>query len=235
MSNERIDQRIEILQGYGGRLKFQCRVDGEAVEPDDSPSIHVHEPNGNLLLTINSNEYSASGDGWYETGVILDDQPLGDHWSFVVLFTYQNEEYQDRTYFDIVRLILRCPVHTDDLIDVYPNLTQHLQALEIPDCVQFIRRAWSKLLDRIRSTGVRPSRITEKERLINPTIELALAFTCQALAREAEDIWDMRSRKHFKDYDTSVAGLGELDHDSNDDGIVDVGEAANVSKRKFTV
>lgn len=218
---EGIDQRAEVLQDAAAdSLVFYPKHDGA---PDAAPSsafVTVVDPSGRELVprtaaTITGSKLSFT-QAWPKATYPLDEEYIA-LWEWTV----GGIVYSDRQYFDVVKNKLPCLIDTSDLQEVYPNLLNQLKAIGEQDASKFIRRAWSELLDAIRSSGRRPSLITDKVRLINPAVHLALSFTCNALAREAMDIWSSRAKAHSKRWNELFGQLGELRYDATEDGVTD--------------
>lgn len=235
---EGIDQRPEILYGAAAdSLVYWPKKDG-AVQAVDALSafVTIFNPSAAQLVarvaaTINGNGSLSYSRAW-DVATYL----LGQDYAVLWEYTSATVAVADRTYFDIVRNKLPCLIDESDLLELYPNLVEHLKAVEpVPDLSKYIRRAWSMMLDRIRSGQNRPSLILDRARLVNPAIHLSLHFACMALARDVDDIWDKRQAGHLKMFETIYAGLGELKYDINEDTVADQEESKRINRRKWTV
>lgn len=234
--NQGLDARAEIQPGgIADTLVYWPRVDGQSVTPI-THSVTIHSPDGGLITMAEISSLAANKlfltKEWTEAQFPLAEDYFA-LWNFAVAGAY----YTDRQYFDVVKNKLPILIEHNDLLDVYPNLESHLRAIpEIGNTTErFIKRAWSKMLDRIRSGGNRPSLILDKARLVNPGIELTLHLVSEALSKVPDDKWETRAKMHKKNYDELFAGLGELKYDRNEDTLADSGETKRLNRRSFTV
>lgn len=231
---EGIDQRPEVLQTSAtDSLVYYPKADGAPAGVITAAFVTIRDPSGaekvaRTAAVIAGAKLSRS-QAWPEGVYALD-----ENYQAIWEWTVGGVTFTDRQYFDVVLNKLPCKVDTSDLEEIYPNILAHLQAIEQPDASRFIRRAWSELLDRIRSAGYRPSLIIDAVRLVNPAVHLSLHYTCNALAREATDIWTVRAKDHRKIFDSLFNGLGKLEYDHDEDGEAE-GVAARTGIRRWGV
>jgi hypothetical protein len=230
-ANEGIDQRAEVAQGLTDSVGYYVKAAGVLPSIGASAFVTILDPGGTekvarTAATITGNLLSLS-QSW--TGYSLEEDFVAV-WEWTVGGIW----FADRQYFDVVKTKLPCLVDTSDLEEFYPNLQNHLKALEEnTDAGKFIRRAWSHLMDRLRSGKNRPSLVLDRARLVNPGIQIALWFASEALTRETDDVWDKRAAKHEKRYEALMAGLGELKYDADEDGLASNNETKRVNRRNF--
>lgn len=232
--NEGIDQRAEVLINTTDSIVYWPKVGGVNVTPT-SGSFEVRSPSGSVLVQTTAFVVGINGQlpisqAWPEATY-----PIGEDYCATVSYIAAGVTYSDRVYFDAVRTKLLCMVSEDDLLDVYPDLDDHLLAVGVTDSQRMIRRGWSHMIDRIRAGGNRPSLILDKARLVNPGIERALQLACESLSKDPADLWDTRAGKHEKRYEEFMKGLGELKYDLNEDAQADRGEQQRVVRRRFFV
>lgn len=234
--NKGFDQKSEILEGHNDTLVMWPRVTAESVIPAVA-SVEILSPTGNILVP----NTAAVVDG--VTGKLSFSQvwgqltyPRDEDYVAVWTFTSAGVQYVERQYFDVVISKLVCPVDTNQLLELYPNIVQHLAAVQVTDASRFIRQAWGTVLDRIRAAGNRPSLIMESIRLAGPTKALAASLVCDALSRDPTDVWWARARNWEAEYNARFSGLGSLKYDVDEDGVHDGDEeTARVARVRFLV
>lgn len=232
-----IDQRNEVLQGAVDSLVYWVKNNG-AAQAIDSASAHVTLMDNTgttkvarALCTISDSGKLSVSKTWDADSWILQEDAIA-LWEWTV----GSIAFSDRQYFDIVKNKLYCPIDTAKLLEVYPDLELHLSGIGETDVTKFIKRAWAKLLVRIRSGHNRPSLILDKHRLVEPALELTLFMVCRALSRNMDDLWWQRKKDHEEDYKHAIASLGEVKYDRNEDGVAEQrGEDKRLNRRKFTV
>lgn len=235
--DEGIDQRSEVTYGAVDSLVFYVKRNGANVAVDaNSGYVTITDPGGTqkvarvAVTTTAATGKLAYSRTWEATSFEL--------WEdFVALFEWQEAAVvkTDRLYFDVVRTKLECLIDERMVLEQYPDAESHLVALGITDAQRFIKRAWSVMLDRIRTGKNRPSLILDRARLVNPGIEAATARMCRALAKETGDIWHERMIHHFKEYNQLIASLGDLKYDKDEDGLAGNGEVKRMNRRIATV
>lgn len=231
-----IDQRAEVLSGASDSLVYWAKADGAPITVDPGTGYVTlldntgSEKVARAACSIASNGKLYVTRTWDVATWLLQEDA-------VALFEWQvaTVPYSDRLYFDVVKNKLLCPIDTSDLLDHYPDLEKHLAAIGETDTKKFIKRAWSTILNRIRSGHNRPSLILDRSRLYDPALELALARCCRALSRKPEDVWGVRKVDHIQDYKAAWAALGELKYDKNEDAVANEGENKRINRRKMTV
>lgn len=241
--NEGIDQRVEVLQSTGeDSLVYWPKANGAAIAPDtvapmapETNFVTVFDPSGvekvaRTAVEIGDDDQLILTQAWP-----IATYPLYEDYSALWEFVSDDVSYADRQYFDVVKNKLPCLIDTSDLQEIYPNIANHLGSLGETDASKMVRRAWSVLLDRIRSGGNRPSLILDRARLVNPGLQLAAHFVCSALSRESDDIWDKRQEQHFKLYKELFAGLGTLKYDRDEDALAANSETKELNRRRFGV
>lgn len=218
--NEGEDRKAEVLSGAGvdSLVYFVKGPDGPQTVDAASAFVTIHDAAGSVKVARTAATISPGGKLSLGQAWPLATFPLAPDYFALWEWQVGGVAAADRQLFDVVKTKLRCPVDSSDLADMYPNLQDHLKAIEVDDASRFVRRAWSQLLDRIEAGGSRPSLILSTHRLINPTLMLALAMTCEALSREPGDVWEGRAVKHLKSYEALFSGLGSLTYDRDEDG-----------------
>lgn len=246
-ADEGIDARAEVIvvntltnnPPINDTLTFYLKGAGKVITPDAATAfVTILDPLGAVLRARGAAVISTGGrltltQQWNESGT-----PAYALWEdYCALWEWQvsGVPFADRQFFDVVRTKLPCLIDTSDLQELLPTITTHLVAIGEVDCTKFIRRAWSEILDRIRSGANRPSLIMDRSRLVNPAVKLAMAKTCFALTRAPADIWDKRKDTFTKEYEVAWAGLGELKYDIDEDGRVADVEKTRVNRKRFSV
>lgn len=232
--NEGIHQRAEVLQGATDSIVYFPKVDGVNVTPS-SANVQVLGPSSQILLpetpvTPGPNGRLTLSQAW----------PLATYYlseDYVAIFTFvaSSISYSERVFFDVVKMKLLCQISHSDLLNTYPDLESHLLSLNETDTAKFIRRAWSEILDRIRSAGNRPSLLLDVRRLTNAAIELSLHYVAQALEKDTGDLWNSRKADHRAGYNREWGQIGTLKYDFNEDGQADRGEETRVARVRFHV
>lgn len=220
--NEGIDSKAEVLSGdVADSLVYWCKQDGAPIVPTPSSAFVTVLDGANAvkvartLATIVGSKLVLSQT--WPTATF----PLAEDYIAVWEFASGGVSYADRTSFDVVRTKLPVLIDTSDLEELYPNLAKHLVSISETDASKFIRRAWSFMLDRVRAGGSRPSLIIDRARLVNPGIQLAACLTMDALCRQPGDVFDLRARRHEKNFEALFQGLGSLSYDKDEDGVAD--------------
>lgn len=239
-----IDQRLEVSQGLVDSLVYFAKANGQPVTVDPATAwVTIIDPGGSSKVARTQTGVVIAANGkitfsqtWTEA--------LYERWedyTMLVEYAVSSVVYSDRVYFDVVKNKLPCLIDVSDLLDYYPDLEEHLKGINPGSdtseatAAKLIKRAWSYLLDRIRSGKNRPSLILDRARLVNPAVAQALHLICDALSKEEGDVWDKRSEKHLKRYDKLVSGLGDLKYDSDEDGLAGEKETKQINRRIFTV
>lgn len=236
--DEGIDQRPEILFGAAAdSLVYYAKKDGAAQSIDaNSAYVTIRDPGGTQKVARTQVGVTISGGALiFAQAWSSSTYELWEDFQAVWEWTVGGVSYTDRQFFDVVRNKLPCLIDESDLLEQYPDAEEHLLSLKITDASRFIKRAWSRVLDRIRSGKNRPSLILDRSRLVNPALELATAFMCRALMKESGDIWAERMKEHFAEYRELVAGLGDLKYDIDQDGLAGEGEVKRINRRLFSV
>lgn len=236
--DEGIDQRAEVLSAGVDSLVYYAKKDGAAVTADPASAfVTIYDPTAGEKVARVAATIAANGKLSYSRTWELATFPYAEDYCALWEWTVGSVAYSDRQYFDVVRNKLPCLIDESDLLELYPNLVEHMKAVDgaTPTLAKFIKRGWSHLLDRIRVGGNRPPLILDRSRLVNPAIHIALHFATAALVREQDDLWDRRQERHMKLYETAVAGLGELRYDHNEDTIAEKEETARPNRRAFNV
>jgi hypothetical protein len=231
-----IDQRPEVVQGATNALVYWAKDNGAPLSVDaDSAFVTLKDNGGTTLLARTAATIAANGKLSISNEWVAATWQLQEDACAVWEWAVSGVQYADRQFFDVVLKRLMCPIDTSDLLDEYPDLEKHLQAIGETDTTKFIKRAWSKILNRIRSGHNRPSLILDTSRLTDPAIEMSLYLACRALIREPDDVWSIRMRDHKEEYKVAIAAVGELKYDRNEDGVAEQGEVKRINRRKFTV
>lgn len=235
--NEGIDQRAEVLIGKADTLTLVVKAGGQLLTGINSAKVTIMEPSGvvivaqvNAVVTGSILSYTRTWDTGDTKKFELWEDFVAE-WEYVTV----NGTYTDRQFFDVVRTKLPCLIDVNNLLDYYPDLIQHLAAIEETDADKFCRRAWSLMLDRIRSGKNRPSLILDRSRLVNPGVQKALELVCNALSRDIGDIWSKRKADHKAEYEALRAGLGELKYDRDEDGLAADTDIKRINRRRFSV
>lgn len=232
-----IDQRAEVAQHatVQDTLEFWPLVDGAPVVPS-AGSLTVYGPGGAVVVaraaaTVGGTSGRMSLTQAWTAGAY----PLDEDYHALWEFTVGSATYMERQYFDVVLAKLSCPVETNDLLEVYPNIDKMLVAVGVSDASRPVKRAWAWVLSKIRGTGLRPSLVLDRSRLHEPTLERALYYACDSLMRQPDDLWERRALRHEKDADAALASIGELKYDEDEDGVADEGEQVNPTRPRFYV
>lgn len=215
-----LDGKAEVQAGAVDVLRFWPKYDGAPAMLDSgSGFVTILDPSGGVKVaraacTVDTqNSVLSVSRTWNE---VIDEDYIA-----VWEWTVNAVVFSERDMFDIVKVKLPCMIDTTDLEDFYPDIRQHLNAIAEVDASRFARRAWSMLLDRIRSSGHRPSLVIDRARLVNVGLQCMAALTCNALSRSPGDIWDLRAAGHAKSYEALFSGLGQLKYDRDEDGVSD--------------
>lgn len=232
-----IDQRAEVQQSAVDSLVYFVRKEGAPLTPDTgSVWVTVLDPSGNVKQARTQTGVTLEGSRiTYTRTWGTEFELLWEDYVLVVEWQETGVTRSDRLYFDVVRTKLSCPVTNEDVLEMYPDMDEHIQSVSVTHAGKFIRRAWSQLLDAIRSGHNRPSLILDRARLVNPTLHLALHFLCNSLTKNPQDVWYTRARDHKKQYDQLLAGLGELKYDRDEDGLAGNDETKRMNRRRFQV
>lgn len=235
-SDEGIDQRAEATYNAADSLTYYVKRNGAAVAIDaDSGYVTIYDPGGSTKVARVAVTTTTSGKLVYTRTW---ESPTFELWEdYVALFEWQESGVTrtDRLFFDVVRSKLECLIDESDMLEQYPDAADHLAALNITDPTRFIKRAWSVMLDRIRSGKNRPSLILDRARLVNPALEGATARMCRALSKETGDIWHERMTHHFREYNALIAGLGDIKYDKDEDGLAGDNDVKRMNRRTATV
>lgn len=220
--NEGVDSKAEVLSGdVTDSLVYWCKENGAPLTPTPASAFVT------ILDSGGAEKVARTAATITSTKLVLaqawptNSYPLEEDYIAVWEFASGGVSYADRTTFDVVRTKLPVLIDTSDLEELYPNLLKHLAAIEETDASKFIRRAWSFMLDRIRAGGSRPSLILDRARLVNPGIQLACCLAMDALCRQPGDVFDLRARRHEKNFESLFQGLGSLTYDKDEDGTAD--------------
>ena len=233
--NEGIDQRAEVALGLSDSLTYYARRDG-APETVSAVTVRVLSPSGEVLVASTSSGVTTSTNAITFTQTWLSTvYQLWEDYVLELSWTGGGLARSDRMFFDVVKSKLQCPLELNQVQELYPDIASHLAAVGESDCSKAIKRAWSIMLDRIRSGRNRPSLILDRARLVNPALQLATSIVCGWLTRETDDIWDKRCERHLKSYETLMAGLGELKYDKDEDGLAGDDETKAINRRTFSV
>lgn len=232
--NEGINQRAEVLSDAVDSIVYFPKLDGANVTPS-SATVKVLSPSGGQLVAEAVVVPGANGRLTLSQLWALATYYLAE--DYVALFTYVSGgvSYSERVFFDVVKTKLLCQISHTDLLDTYPDLEEHLSAINEADSSKMIRRAWSEMLDRLRSAGNRPSLILDVRRLTNPGIELALHYVALALEKDPGDVWNERKKEHRERYNAGWNGLGQLKYDITEDGLADKEEVERIARVRFHV
>ena len=234
--DQSIDMRAEVLQGAVDSLVYWAKSNGAPVTVDGGTAfVTVMDCTGSQIVARTAATIAANGRLSFSQMWTMAQWQLQEDCIALFEWAVSGVAFADRLYFDVVINKLLCPIDTSDLLEFYPDLESHLAAIGETDTTKFIKRAWSKLLNRIRSGHNRPSLILDKARLIEPAVELTLFLVCRALSRNPDDLWASRKSEHADDYKTAIAGLGELKYDRNEDGLAEQNEVKRINRRKWTV
>lgn len=233
--NEGIDAKAEVLSGdVADSLVYWCKENGAPIIPTASSAfVTILDSAGATKVARVAATISGSKLVHSQTWP-TNSYPLAEDYIAVWEFASGGVSYADRTTFDIVRTKLPVLIDTSDLEELYPNLTKHLVSIGETDAAKFVRRAWSFMLDRIRAGGSRPSLILDRARLVNPGIQLAACLTMDALCRQPGDVFDLRARRHEKNFEALFQGLGSLTYDKDEDGTADA-EPRRVNRQRAWV
>ena len=233
-----IDERAEVQQQHTDSLVYFVRKNGAPLAPDAGTAwVTVLDPFGRELVPRTQAGVSLAGARitYTRTWNAPDFELLWEDYILVVEWQESGVVRTDRLYFDVVRTKLTCPVTTEDILDLYPDAEEHMQGVLVAHAGKFIRRAWSQILDTIRSGHNRPSLILDRARLVNPTLHLAAELMCNALSKNPQDIWYSRAHSHRKKHEQMMAGLGELKYDRDEDGLASDEETKRMNRRRFQV
>lgn len=231
-----IDQRAEVLSGASDSLVYWAKADGAPVTVTPGTGfVTLIDNTGSEKVARAACSIAANGKLYVTRTWDLETWLLQEDAVALFEWTTGGIAFADRLYFDVVKNKLLCPIDTSDLLDHYPDLEKHLAAIGETDTTKFIKRAWSTILNRIRSGHNRPSLILDRSRLFEPALELTLERVCRALSRNVDDVWAIRKADHASDYKAAWAGLGELKYDKDEDAIADKEEDKRINRRKMTV
>lgn len=227
---EDYDQKPEVQKNLSDTLTYYPKRDGApSTVVAASAYVTILDPGGTEVVartaaTIASNKLTLTRT-W--------DEELSEDYIAVWEWQEGTTTYGDRQTFDVVLTKLPNPLDTSKLQELYPDITSHLAAIGEPDATKFARRAWSMILDRIRSGGNRPALVMDRRRLINPALQLMAALVANTLSKVPGDLWDARASAHMRSYQAFYAGLGTLKYDRDEEGLA--GGEARVNRRKFYV
>jgi hypothetical protein len=232
-----VDARAEVLQGESAdSITFTPSLKGYPVVPS-SAFVTVRGPTANELVARAAVTPTATGDLVVSQAWPLATYPLAEDYCLLWEFTVDGVAYTQRQFFDVCKTKLFCPITTNELLEHYPNLEQHLKAVGEPDADKFVRRAWAKILNRIRGNGRRAALILDSQKLTQPTIELALHLVAKALAKTAstDDKWWRLQELHLKQYEVEWGNLGSLKYDIDEDAIASPSENRRVGAPRWSV
>lgn len=222
-ANEGTDVRAEVKQGTDAdSLVYYAKDNGVPVTVDPGTAFVTIKDTGSADLVARTAATIAAGgklsrsQTWPEATY-----PLLEDYQAVWEWQVGGIPFSDVQFFDVVRNKLPIMIDTSDLQEFYPNLDKHLNAIEETDASKAIRTAWNTMLDRIRTSGARPSLIVDRARLVMPAKHLAMANVARMLCRKEGDIWDKRADHHDKQFEILFGGLGSLRYDINENGVVD--------------
>ena len=235
-----VTQKAEVQQGsIADTLAFFARVEGQLVAPTvASAFVTILDPTGATLVARTAATISGNKLTYSQTWPVAT-YPLAEDYVAIWEWASNSISYVDRQHFDVVLVRLPCLVDVDHIRDVYPNILVHVLALQTSEAEaaadlvsRFVRTGWSQLLDRLRSGGSRPSLVIDRQRLINPAVQIICAQLCNALAREVDDVWSKRAETHGSNYHKLFEGLGTLKYDSTEDGLASEKEETRVNRHR---
>lgn len=238
-TDEGIDSRAEIQYGAtSDTLTYFAKANGAPQSIDAlSAFVTILDPGGSTKVPRAQTGIviTAGGKLTFTQAWASATYELWEDFVAVWEWTVGSVPHVDRQFFDVVRNKMQCLIDESDILEQYPDAQQHLLSLGVANTSRFIKRAWSVLLDRIRSGKSRPSLILDRTRLINPAIEGATARMCRALSKETGDIWHERMIHHFREYNSLIAGLGDLKYDRDEDGLAADNDVKRMNRRTATV
>lgn len=201
--------KLEVVQGIANTVKYWPRVDGKLVTATN-PSITGLFDAANQQIT-GAGAASAGGDGsiqfiWTPAASLY----LAEDYRFEVSYTDGTVPRTDRTYFDLVKVKLECPVDDNLLQAVEPNVMKWLAGQGLTSSQQFIQRAWGQIVQRIRGQGYRPALITDRFAFTDSCVSLSLSFICKAQQREDGDVFDKKSAFWAEQYARDWAAIGAI-------------------------
>lgn len=236
-----IDQRPEVLLNKEDTLQLIVKRNGKLVPLDNvDATVTIMRPTGEVIVAETAADMARVADGmlrytrtWNEENDLKFElwEDYIAEWKYKV----NGSISYDTIFFDVVRMKLPCLIDVNNMLDFYPDLVEHLLAIGESDADKFCRRAWSLMLDRIRSGHNRPSLILDRSRLVNPAVQKALELACDALTKDITDIWTARAAKHLARYNELRSGLGELKYDRDEDGRAGEDDVKRINRRKMTV
>lgn len=230
-----VSERPEVQKGTTDTLTFWPADAGKLIDAaPGSQWVTILDPGGSVLVERTQADVTIEVDKSITFTQLWNFELAED---FIAIWEYEVDGAAriERMRFDVVLCRLRCRVTESDLLEEYPDAADLLAGLGETDPVKFIRRAWARVLARIRAGRNRPSLILDDTRLKEPAIQLALHFMCKALQREAADVWSERYKFHRDEYDKAWKELGELKYDIDEDGLARQGETKRINRKTFTV
>lgn len=236
--NEGVDVRAEVQHGLVDSVVYFAKRNGAPINPDNaSVWCTLLDRNGGEVVARTQSGVSQNSSGRFAIQASFTSPTWELAEDCIAVWEWQESgtTFSDRQFFDVVKTKLPCLVDTSDVTELYPQIPLDLVSLGETDASKFIRRAWSLMLDRLRSGGGRPSLIIDRARLVNPGVMKAVELITDALSREADDIWERRSLRAGKVYEKLMAGLGELKYDTDQDGTGAEEEKANLDRRNWHV
>lgn len=235
--SEGIDQRAEVVRNAVDSLVYWAKDNGATLAIDSNTAyVTVLDNTGNTKVARTQTGITlTTADGKVSFSQTWTNYELAEDYVLLVEWSTGSIPFADRLYFDVVLNKLKCPIDNNDILELYPDMDSHIVSIGQTAVDKFIKRAWAHLMNRIRSGHSRPSLILDRARLVEPAIEKAAEYTCRALSKELDDIWDVRRKDHADRYKEAMAGLGELKYDKDEDGLASPGEDKRVNRRKWTV
>jgi len=113
-------------------------------------------------------------------------------------------------FFDLVRVSLECPVSTEALVLLEPDVPRWLAARQLPDARGFIQMAWDDVVARIRAAGFRPALVTDRHAFSRACAHRALVLILQTLIQTPGDKYDRKHEIHAAEYDTAWGAIGTI-------------------------
>lgn len=233
-----IDARAEVLEGEEDTLVTYLKANGAAIPPDANTAwVTIFDPSGTQLVARTQTGVAQAASGQLSFTRTWDATTFERWEDYVALWEWQvsGATFKDRQFFDVVKTKLPVLIDTNDIIEIYPDIEEHIKSIGETDCTKFIKRAWSHMLDRIRAGKNRPSLILDRSRLVNPAIHLTCFYICNALKRAVGDVWDTRRAEHKEEWQSLFGGLGELKYDIDEDGLVAEAETKRVNRKTWGV
>lgn len=230
-----VTERAEVQKGTTDVLTFWPADAGKLLTVTPGTQwVTILDPSGSELVARTQDDVTIAADKSLQFSKLWNEELQED---FIAVWEYEvgGAVRIERQRFDVVLCRLRCRVTESDLLEEYPDASDLLAGIGEADPSKFIRRAWSKLLSRIRAARNRPSLILDDARLIDPALQLALFYMTKALQREAGDVWAERWKHHLEAYDRAWSELGELKYDIDQDGLAGECETKRINRKVFTV